>query len=78
MLPLARAWLTQFNALQAQVAYDESLLAVGVMLDRPGFGWHVLLGRLAGGRTFAEAIPNFGFVEDLRAGSKVAPYNRAR
>ena len=62
---------TQFNALQAQVAYDESLLAVGVMLDRPGFGWHVLLSRLAGGQTFAEAIPNFGFsYEDLETGFK--------
>lgn len=62
---------TQFNALQAQVAYDESLVAVGVMLDRPGFGWHVLLSRLAGGQTFAEAIPNFGFsYEDLEAGFK--------
>jgi tetratricopeptide (TPR) repeat protein len=57
------------NALQAQVAYDESLLAVRVMLDRPGFGWHLLLSRLSGGQSFAEAIPNFGFsYEDLEAG----------
>jgi hypothetical protein len=57
------------NAADAQIAYDESLLAVGVMLDRPGFGWHILLSRLAGGQTFAEAIPNFGFsYEDLEAG----------
>ena len=57
------------NALQAQVAYDESLLATQVMLDRPGFGWHVLLSRLADGQSFAEAIPNFGFsYEDLEAG----------
>ena len=61
----------QFNAQQAQIAYDESLLAVSVMLDRPGFGWHVLFSRLAGGQTFAEAIPNFGFsYEDLEAGFK--------
>jgi tetratricopeptide (TPR) repeat protein len=61
----------QFNALQAQVAYDESLLAVGVLLDRPGFGWPVLFSRLAGGQAFAEAIPNFGFsYEDLEAGFK--------
>jgi tetratricopeptide (TPR) repeat protein len=53
----------------AQIAYDESLLAVGVMLDRPGFGWHLLLSRLAGGQSFAEAIPNFGFsYDDLEAG----------
>ena len=61
----------RFDALQAQVAYDESLLAVGVMMDRPGFGWHVLFSRLAGGQTFADAIPNFGFsYEDLEAGFK--------
>ena len=61
----------RFDALQAQIAYDESLLAVGVMMDRPGFGWHVLLSRLAGGQTFADAIPNFGFsYEDLEAGFK--------
>jgi tetratricopeptide (TPR) repeat protein len=59
------------NALQAQVAYDESLLATHVMLDRPGFGWHVLLSRLAGGQSFGEAIPNFGFsYDDLEAGFK--------
>jgi len=47
------------------------LMAVGVMLDRPGFGWHVLLSRLAGGQTFGEAIPNFGFsYDDLEAGFK--------
>jgi tetratricopeptide (TPR) repeat protein len=59
------------DAVQARVAYDESLAAVSVMLDRPGFGWHVLLSRLAGGQTFAEAIPNFGFsYEDLEAAFK--------
>ncbi len=61
----------RLNALQAQVAYDESLLATHVMLDRPGFGWHVLLSRLANGQSFSEAIPNFGFsYEDLEAGFK--------
>ena len=61
----------RLDASQAILAYDESLLAVGVMLDRPGFGWHVLLSRLAGGQTFAEAIPNFGFsYEDLEASFK--------
>ena len=61
----------RFDALQAQMAYDESLLAVGVMMDRPGVGWHVLLSRLANGQTFAEAIPNFGFsYEDLEAAFK--------
>ena len=52
----------------AQAAYDESLLSVGVMADRPGFGWPRLLGRLADGQSFAEAIPNFGFsYADLEA-----------
>jgi tetratricopeptide (TPR) repeat protein len=59
----------RLDGFEAQIAYDESLLAVSVMLDRPGFGWHVLLSRLAGGESFAEAIPNFGFsYEDLEAG----------
>jgi tetratricopeptide (TPR) repeat protein len=58
----------RLDAMQAQIAYDESLLAVAVMLDRPGFGWHVLLSRLANGQTFAQAIPNFGFsYDDLEA-----------
>ena len=61
----------RLDAMQAQIAYDESLLAVAVMLDRPGFGWHVLLSRLANGQTFAQAIPNFGFsYDDLEAGFK--------
>ena len=61
----------RFDALQAQVAYDESLLAVAVMMDRPGFGWPNLLSRLSGGQSFADAIPNFGFsYEDLEAGFK--------
>ena len=52
----------------AQAAYDESLLAVGVMADRPGFGWTRLLHRLADGQSFAEAIGNFGFsYADLEA-----------
>ena len=53
---------------EAQVAYDESLLAVGVMADRPGFGWIRLLHRLADGQSFADAIGNFGFsYADLEA-----------
>jgi tetratricopeptide (TPR) repeat protein len=56
---------------EAQVAYDESLLAVNVMADRPGFGWTRLLHRLADGQTFADAIVNFGFsYADLEAGFK--------
>lgn len=61
----------RLSAAHAQIAYDESLLATHVMLDRPGFGWHVLLSRLAGGQSFQEAIPNFGFsYDDLEAGFK--------
>jgi tetratricopeptide (TPR) repeat protein len=56
------------NAAAAQVAYDESLLAVSVMADRPAFGWTRLLHRLAEGQSFEEAIPNFGFsYADLEA-----------
>src|SRR5262245_39081029 len=51
----------QMGAADARIAYDESLLAVEVMAARPGFGWTRLMSRLAGGQSFAEAIPNFGF-----------------
>lgn len=58
----------RFNAAVAQIAYDEALVAVSVMADRPGFGWTRLLHRLADGETFDEAIPNFGFsYADLEA-----------
>jgi tetratricopeptide (TPR) repeat protein len=58
----------RFNAAAAQIAYDEALVAVSVMADRPGFGWIRLLHRLAEGQTFDEAIPNFGFsYADLEA-----------
>jgi tetratricopeptide (TPR) repeat protein len=59
---------TQLGAADAQVAYDESLLAVGVMFDRPGFGWTRLLHRLADGESFADVIGSFGFsFADLEA-----------
>jgi tetratricopeptide (TPR) repeat protein len=48
------------NSATARVAYDESLLAVGVMADRPGFGWIRLLHRLGDGESFERAITNFG------------------
>lgn len=58
----------RFNAAVAQIAYDEALVAVSVMADRPGFGWIRLLHRLGDGQTFDEAIPNFGFsYSDLEA-----------
>jgi len=56
------------SGFDAQIAYDESLLAVGVMFDRPGFGWTRLLHRLADGQSFEDAIVNFGFsYSDLEA-----------
>jgi tetratricopeptide (TPR) repeat protein len=59
----------RLNAAQAQVAYDESLLAVTVMLDRPAFGMTRLLHTLAGGTPFDQAIASYGFsYEDLEAG----------
>ena len=58
----------QMGPAEALMAYDESLLAVSVMADRPGFGWTRLLHRLADGQTFADAIGNFGFsYADLEA-----------
>jgi tetratricopeptide (TPR) repeat protein len=51
----------QMGAAEARIAYDESLLAVGVLAERPGFGWSRLLSRLSDGQSFADAIPNFGF-----------------
>ena len=58
----------RLSAADAQVAYDESLLAVGVLCDRPAFGWTRLLHRLAEGQPFEEAIRNFGLsYADLEA-----------
>lgn len=54
----------RFGPDAARIAYDESLLAVGVMLDRPGFGWIRLLHRLGAGEAFGDAIVNFGFTYD--------------
>ena len=51
----------RMNAAQAGVAYDESLLAVSVLLERPGFGWTRLLQDLAGGERFERVIERFGF-----------------
>ncbi len=57
------------NSGTARVAYDESLLAVGVMAERPGFGWIRLLHRLGDGEPFERAIVNFGLsYADLEVG----------
>jgi tetratricopeptide (TPR) repeat protein len=59
---------SRLSAADARIAYDESLLAVGVLFDRPGFGWIRLLHRLADGQTFEDAIVSFGFsYADLEA-----------
>jgi tetratricopeptide (TPR) repeat protein len=56
------------NSRTARVAYDESLLAVDVMAERPGFGWIRLLHRLGEGEPFERAIVNFGLsYSDLEA-----------
>jgi tetratricopeptide (TPR) repeat protein len=62
-IPLTRLEHTfgHLPAADAQLAYDESLLAVQVMLDRPGFGWTRLLRTLADGQPFERAIGSFGF-----------------
>jgi tetratricopeptide (TPR) repeat protein len=58
----------RLSAAEAQVAYDESLLAVNVMAERPAFGWTRLLHRLADGQSFEDAIGYFGFsYADLEA-----------
>jgi tetratricopeptide (TPR) repeat protein len=51
----------RMDATQAQMAYDESLLAVTVLFDRPGFGWTRLLQTLSDGQPFYRAIESFGF-----------------
>jgi tetratricopeptide (TPR) repeat protein len=59
----------RLSAAEAQLAYDESLLAVLVMFDRPGFGWSRLLRTLADGHAFETAIEKFGFsYADLEGG----------
>ena len=68
-LPNLEHGFTRFNAADARIAYDESLAAVDVMFDRPGFGWIRLLHRLRDGATFAEAIGFFGWsYDDLERG----------
>jgi len=58
----------RLSAPAAQIAYDESLLAVNVMAERPAFGWIRLLHQLAGGQSFEDAIGSFGFsYADLEA-----------
>jgi hypothetical protein len=53
-LPELERSFGRLGADDARVAYDESLLAVGILLDRPGFSWVRLLRRLRDGATFKE------------------------
>jgi tetratricopeptide (TPR) repeat protein len=69
-VPLKRleAGFGRLNAAEAQVAYDESLLAVNVIAERPAFGWTRLLHQLADGQSFDEVIGSYGFsYADLEA-----------
>jgi hypothetical protein len=60
---------TRFNAADAQLAYDESLLAVSAMFDRPGFGWGRLLHAAGSAGSFEHTLESFGFsYADLEAG----------
>jgi hypothetical protein len=70
MIPLKQleGSFMNLNAAAAQLAYDESLVAVSVIFDRPGFGWDRLLHALADGQPFERAIETFGFsYADLEA-----------
>jgi tetratricopeptide (TPR) repeat protein len=58
----------ELRGIDVQIAYDESLLAVNVMLDRPGFIWTRLLHRVEDGRSFEDTIKNLGWsYADLEA-----------
>jgi len=58
----------RLSAAEAQVAYDESLLAVSVIAERPAFGWTRLLHQLADGQSFDDVIGSYGFsYADLEA-----------
>jgi tetratricopeptide (TPR) repeat protein len=58
----------RLTAAQAQLAYDESLVAVAVLFERPAFGWTRLFQSLNDGQPFYRAIESFGFTyADLEA-----------
>jgi tetratricopeptide (TPR) repeat protein len=58
----------RLSVADAQVAYDEGLLAVSVIAERPAFGWTRLLHQLADGQSFDDVIGSFGFsYADLEA-----------
>jgi tetratricopeptide (TPR) repeat protein len=56
------------NGADAQIAYDESRLAIGVILERPGFGWTRLLHALDGKASTERVLDSFGLAyADLEA-----------
>src|SRR5207245_11193292 len=58
----------RLNRADVQAAYDESLLAVSVILDRPGFIWTRLLHELEDSQAYEATIKNFGWsYADLEA-----------
>jgi tetratricopeptide (TPR) repeat protein len=69
-LPLAALEhnLANLHGRDVQIAYDESLLAVDVMLQRPGFGWTRLLRALYDTGRVEATLESFGFsYADLEA-----------
>jgi hypothetical protein len=51
-----------------QAAYDESLLAVGVIFEKPGFIWTRLLHELEDSQSFETTLKSFGWsYADLEA-----------
>ena len=49
------------NETEAVLAYDESLMAVRVLVERTGTGLGLLLQDLGEGQTFEQAVQRFGF-----------------
>ena len=62
---------SRLSAVDAQLAYDESLVAVQAMFERPGFGWGRLLSAAGADQPFERVLASFGFsYADLEAGFK--------
>jgi tetratricopeptide (TPR) repeat protein len=67
-LKALEASFARLNGIDVQIAYDESLVAVNVMLDRPGFIWTKLFHRLGETTAAEDAIKSFGWsYADLEA-----------
>jgi hypothetical protein len=67
-LSLLERGFGRMTAAQAQVAYDESLLAVSAIFERIGFNWPALLHELSGSRSSERVLSSFGFpYSDLEA-----------